>query len=241
MQRHNDQIASWLQRLHGDALCIADELPKRFSAYGRIFPPVSLALHDPKTGQDYDPLKDYRWSEIASMFGIKFSATTKWEELHATVAGNSRCSLNVSEGDELNSFAPDVPSRWLTCIGSVLRRYDNSESVFYGIWNGYGLTESRLGSPLHFEFPFRGYYVWSGTYDDFGRFRVREKGDRGGGYPQDIAWPHSRSWCYRVDTDWTSGIIGGTPEMIDDLVSIPDVEVLEIDGNLPSVYFQPNP
>jgi hypothetical protein len=59
--------------------------------------------------------------------------------------------------------------------------------------------------------------------------------------PQDIAWPESRTWFYLTDTDWSTALIGGSRAAIDELVRVPEVEILEIRGDAQSAVLSELP
>ena len=131
-------------------------------------------------------------------------------------------------------------------LGSVIRvafgdrvgtpRTRRFRCYFFGVWEGYNIARSDWGKYRWFDLSIRSYRVWSGGYDDFGRFCAAD--EDGGMRPQDIAWPSSRSWFYHIDTDWTSALIGGSRATIHELVRTSTVEVLEINSRSSSSVLQ---
>ncbi len=236
----------WLEALLGDggeAQLIRDQLPRPFAAYGRVFPPVEISHYTTPFAQDRGPAV-HRWSELAALCGVDFSPATTWPDLERAICTTGGRGLHDVGQAEIANTVWDLSAAWRTVIGAPLSRYDHSNVVFYGVWNGNGIVGGHpravpLHRPRHFDLPFRGYYVWSGGYEHFGTFCAMERRSPAldgplSGCPQDVAWPESRNWCYLTDTDWSSVLIGGSRPAIEDLVRAPEVEILEIDGNMPS-------
>ena len=203
---------------------IADVFPQSYDAYGRIFPSVEII-------QD-DQVDEYKWSELARTCGIEFSSLITWETLTKALIDTKHELLRKMELDDISSHASRLSAQSRASIESVLRANEDSEVVYYGVWDGYRARESDLGKPKHIGSWFRSYYVWSGQYGDFSLFRASDSA-ASWFCAQDIAWPESRSWFYHADTDWTTVLIGGSRGMIDDLVCTAELEVLEIVGAAP--------
>lgn len=202
---------------------IRDQTPGSFEAYGRILPPIEINLS--KTTH-------YRWSELACLSATELSPETSWADLfHAIVSTNDGPLQHVGAGN-IVSRAWDMPRRWRSAIGSILSRHDVSDKITFGVWDGYEAPYSAFPCHRYLALDIREYHTWSGTYEDFGLFHAQTTYGRI--FPQDIAWPSSRSWFYCIDTDWASGLIAGTHAMIASLVAACEIEVVEIDGCLPS-------
>jgi hypothetical protein len=157
-----------------------------------------------------------RWSELAALCGVDFTPATTWPDLERAICATGDHGLH------------DV----------------GHAEIDYAVWDGHGTLgrhpRSRLPGPRHFGLPFRGYHVWSGGYEHFGTFCAMERRSPASnmppsGCPQDLAWPESRTWCYLTDTDWSSVLISGSRAAIDELVRAREVEILEIDGDAPSM------
>ena len=221
----------WLGTLFGagrGAQVIRNELPRPFAAYGRLFPPLELNHPDGPTV--------HRGSELAVLCGMEFSAMTTWPELERAIGAARNHGLRDIGMDRIVNTAWDLSPAWRSVIGKALSRHDDSTDLFYGVWNGHGwrfVPRSGLYHRRHFDLSFRGYYVWTGEYEDFGTFSARDRS--GYGVPQDVAWPESRAWCYLVDTDWSSVLIGASRAALDELVQAAEVELLEIDGTASSM------
>ena len=161
---------------------------------------------------------------------MEFSAVTTLPDLERAICAAKDHGLHDIGRDEIVNTEWDLSPAWRSVIGRALSRHDDSNVVFYGVWNGHGwrsAPQSGLYHRRHYDLSFRGYYVWTGGYEDFGAFSARDRS----GYtvPQDVAWPESRGWCYLMDTDWSSALIGAPRAAMDELVRAPEVELLEID------------
>lgn len=235
----------WLEALFGGGggHVIRDQMPWPFAAYGRVFPPVEITHYSTPLVQRPSPAV-HRWSELAAFCGVDFTPATTWPDLERAICATGSHGLYDVGRAEIDNTVWDLSATWRTVIGKALNRHDHSNMVFYGVWDGHGTLGRHPRSPLpgrrHFGLPFRGYYVWSGGYEHFGTFCATERRAPvidipPSACPQDLAWPESRTWCYLTDTDWSSVLIGGPRAAIDELVRAREVEVLEIDGDTPSM------
>ena len=219
----------WLNSIfHKDAAScgvrlVRDQVPETFAAYARIFTPIKI---------NYPPPKRYRWDELARICRMELSADTIWDDLVHAIVSSSDDPLQHVGPHNVRSCAWDMPRAWRSVIGCILSSHDVSDEILYGVWDGYEIARSCFRRHGYFDLGTRGYHIWSGEYIDFGRFHAYTTYGRI--CPQDIAWPSSRSWFYRTDTDWTSGLIAGSHAMIASLAAASEVEILEIDGNVPS-------
>ena len=222
---------------------IRDQLPRPFAAYGRVFPPVKITHYLTPLVQGGSP-EVRRWSELAALCGVDFTPATTWPDLERAICATGDHGLHDVGHAEIDNTVWDLSAAWRTVIGKALSRHDHSNVVFYAVWDGHGTLgrhpRSRLPGPRHFGLPFRGYHVWSGGYEHFGTFCAMERRSPASnmppsGCPQDLAWPESRTWCYLTDTDWSSVLISGSRAAIDELVRAREVEILEIDGDAPSM------
>lgn len=236
MARGSDDRA-WLNTIYNDTTVgrdrlIRDDLPGTFESYARIFPPIELTHRRPAA--------QHRWSELALLCGVELTQETTWTEIKGAIATADDGALSSVGMDDIWSCACELSRRWRSIIGSILSDHDDSEEVFFGVWDGYGVVEeSDFGRAQFFDLGVRCYFVWKSGYLDFGRFHAIT--DYGRVCPQDIAWPGSRSWFYHIDTDWTSGLIGGSRDLIADLLAASEVEIIEIDGDLSSEVIQDVP
>lgn len=235
MPRYTEEF-SWLASMFGRekahryaAARIRDETPGSFEAYGRILPPVEIRVSEPAC---------YRWSEIARLTATKLSAAdTSWDDLIQAIVSANDGPLQHVNANNIWPHPWEMPRKWRSVIGSILSTHGVSD-VTFGVWDGYEPSCAPFPCHRYIALDFRDYHAWSGTCADFGRFHAHTPYGRI--FPQDIAWPTSRSWFYRIDTDWSSALIAGTHEMIASLVAACEIEVLEIDGCLPSAVLDGN-
>ena len=229
MISHSSNYRRWLVQMWENTkqrsdLVIADMFPQSYEAYARVFPPIEV-IRD-------DHVDEYRWSDLARTCGVQFSALVRWATLTATLSDVKHELLRTMEIDDISSNPSQLSTQSRISIGSALRANNDSDVVYYGVWDGYRTRESYLGKPNHIGSWFRSYYVWSGRHRDFSSFRASDSGDSWF-CAQELAWPESRSWFYHADTDWTTALVGGPGEIIHDLLCTAELEVLEIDRAAP--------
>ena len=92
--------------------------------------------------------------------------------------------------------------------------------------------EVRTGPKL--ELPDRAYFLFAGALSLFEDrlWQVRSGWD-GDGTPN-LLWPTDRSWCLASEIDFDSTIVGGSADLIRDLLACPEIEALPVpaDGDL---------
>ncbi|MET9059450.1 hypothetical protein ABZX99_16685 [Streptomyces antibioticus] len=105
----------------------------------------------------------------------------------------------------------------------VLARHTRTaERCWFGLWAGYG-RRSFDGVPC-FETPHRERVLLSGPLDDV---LSPVEPDAFAELP-DLWWPQDRAWCVGGDVDLVSTYIGGSPELIAELLASPLLETVPV-------------
>ncbi|MDX3572665.1 hypothetical protein [Streptomyces sp. ID05-47C] len=204
--------AEWLTERapgHGDFGTVAGVAAPGFAAYARVLHPASL---------DERPV---RWATVAAALGRVVEPDTAWHE----VIGMDLDYVNASDHglpgvwDEHPAEGPTPPALALSLIPVLARHTRTPEHCWFGLWNGYGRWDfDRFPS---FETPGRDEVLLSGTLAEAA---TPAELDEFAELP-DLWWPDDRAWCLGGDVDLVSTYIGGSPELIADLLAAPGLEV----------------
>ncbi|MFC8763182.1 hypothetical protein ACFUAG_20990 [Streptomyces sp. NPDC057193] len=204
--------ARWLNERRpgfGDFGTVSGVAAPGFPAYARVLHPAAL---------DDRPV---RWDAVAAAYGRQVRALTDWHE----VIGAERFHQNQGEYG-LPGVWDEHPAEGPTPVGvaravlPVLARHTRTpERCWFGLWEGYGRWEWE-GVPT-FPTPERDEILLSGPLAD----AVSPVGlDEFAELP-DLWWPQDRAWCVGGDVDLVSTYVGGSEELVADLLTAPGLEV----------------
>lgn len=202
--------ASWLtESTPGYAMgTVAGVAAPGFAAYARVLHPASL---------DERPV---RWSTVAAAHGTRVTPTTRWHE----VIGVDEDYLNRSDlglpgvWDEHPGEGPTPPDVARALIPVLGRHTRTPERCWFGLWSGYGRWEFD-GIPT-FATPGRDEVLLAGTLADaVSPLALDEFAEL-----PDLWWPEDRAWCVGGDVDLVSTYVGGSPQLIAELLSDPELE-----------------
>ncbi|WP_244184088.1 hypothetical protein [Streptomyces cellostaticus] len=179
-----------------------------FEAYARILHPAAL---------DELPV---RWSTVAAAHGSRLTPDAQWHE----VVGLDRDYVNASEyglpgvWDEHPAEGPTPPAVARALLPLLARHTRTPERCWFGLWNGYGRWDfDRFPS---FATPGRDEVLLSGTLTDaVSPVSLDEFAEL-----PDLWWPEDRAWCLGGDVDLVSTYVGGSPALIAELLSAPELE-----------------
>ncbi|MGA5638404.1 hypothetical protein ACPCTN_06660 [Streptomyces cinereoruber] len=203
--------ARWLTERtqeHGAFGTVAGVAAPGFAAYTRILHPASLEE------------RPVRWETVAAAYGRGMTPGTDWHE----VIGSDRDYHNASDyglpgvWDEHPAEGPTPPAVARALIPVLARHTRTSEHCWFGLWNGYGRWDfDRVPS---FETPGRDEVLLAGTLADaVSPVSLDEFAEL-----PDLWWPQDRAWCLGGDVDLVSTYIGGSRELIADLLAAPGLE-----------------
>ncbi|MFG3496775.1 hypothetical protein [Streptomyces sp. NPDC047886] len=179
-----------------------------FAAYARVLHPASLRE------------RPVRWSAVAAAYGHVVAPGTGWHE----AIGMDRDYHNASEyglpgvWDEHPAEGPTPPGVARALIPLLARHTRTAERCWFGLWNGYGRWDfDRVPT---FRTPGRDEVLLTGTLaeavspvdmDEFAEL-------------PDLWWPQDRAWCLGGDVDLVSTYIGGSAELIAELLDARELE-----------------
>lgn len=202
-------------------------VPGGFAAYARILHPAS----DPDE-------RRVRWSQVAADNGLELRPDTQFPQiaLLPPTAGPSRQVLAPDEGTLCNADA--------SALIDVLRRHTPAaEPCWFAVWDGYGweasvsytsedgaedTPPSHLQDPIprrvregpRVDLPHRTYVLYRGGLEDALAFVESQ------GQTPNLWWPQDHSWCVASELDLTWTHVGGSRELVDELVGSPGLEAL---------------
>ncbi|WP_241826946.1 hypothetical protein [Streptomyces graminilatus] len=203
--------ARWLtERVPGrdDFGTVAGVAAPGFAAYARVLHPASLNE------------RPVRWTEVAAAYQREVTAGTNWHE----VIGADRDYYGAAEHalpgvwDEHPAEGPTPPVVAQALIPILARHTRTSEHCWFGLWHGYGRWDfGRLPS---FETPGRDEVLLAGTLADaVSPVSLDEFAEL-----PDLWWPQDRAWCLGGDVDLVSTYVGGSQELIADLLAASELE-----------------
>ncbi|MGP3632610.1 hypothetical protein ACTU45_04400 [Streptomyces sp. 24-1644] len=203
--------ARWLTERapgHGDFGTVAGVSAPGFDAYARVLHPASL---------DERPV---RWAAVAAAYKREVPTGARWHE----VVGMDLDYHNASEyglpgvWDEHPAEGPTPPAVAEALIPVLARHTATPERCWFGLWHGYGRWD--FGHVPTFVTPERDEVLLSGTLADaVSPVSLYEFAEL-----PDLWWPHDRAWCLGGDVDLVSTYIGGSRELIAELLAAPDLE-----------------
>ncbi|GLF99597.1 hypothetical protein [Streptomyces yaizuensis] len=181
-----------------------------FPAYARILHPAQL---------DERPV---RWAAVAAAYGRPLAQDSRWHE----VIGAGQHYQNASEyglagvWDEHPAEGPIPPELALALIPVLARHTRTPDRCWFALWNGYGRWDFD-GVPS-FETPHRERVLLAGALTDAPSPAAGD--DEAYAELPDLWWPQDRAWCVGGDVDLVSTYVGGSPELIADVLAAPGLE-----------------
>ncbi|QTE02817.1 hypothetical protein [Streptomyces cyanogenus] len=183
-----------------------------FAAYARI-------LHPARLGE-----RPVRWSTVAAAQGTRITPVTRWHE----VIGADPDHVNRSDlglpgvWDEHPGEGPTPPEVARALLPVLARHTGTAQECWFGLWSGYGRWDwERFPT---FETPGRDEVLLAGRLADaVSPVSLDEFAELPG-----LWWPQDRAWCLGGDVDLASTYVGGSPELIADLLAAPDLEACPV-------------
>ncbi|MFF8726915.1 hypothetical protein ACF073_10535 [Streptomyces sp. NPDC015171] len=179
-----------------------------FPAYVRILHPARLEE------------RPVRWSDAAAGHGTRVTPYTRWHE----VIGVDRDYTNRSGlglpgvWDEHPDEGPTPPDVARFLLPVLARHTRNPERCWFGLWEGYGRWD--FGRFPAFTAPGRTEVLLAGRLTDaVSPVSLDEFAEL-----PDLWWPQDRAWIVGGDVDLVSTYVGGSPELIADLLATADLE-----------------
>lgn len=214
-------------------------VPQIYDAYARIFHPAGDEEGNEVT-----------WAEVARRLGTKAHPEMQW---HAIVGSYDSANMTDSRWPGGRPNLSELPAEKLDALRPILAGNTTTPgSVYFGMSTiRSGVTGEWPDAPQH-EQTHREWVILKGPLTAVDRitlgsrhFGVIHFYPKGQGPPPDhepperfhreepnLIWPEDRAWFVASEVDFDSTLIGGSRALIDALLASPDLEVLEVDGEI---------
>jgi hypothetical protein len=214
-----EQAGAWIApRLQGEFGAVTLQVPSGYAAYVRVCHPATDPCGEPVT-----------WADVAAATGRVAHPLMQW---HVLVGSrdylNFKGSLWPGGDPDRGDLAPEPLER----LCRVLRRHTtDADRCFFGVWEGWsGVHDGGLafsGEELtrrRLLLPHREYVVLAGPLSAVG-----EIGDPAGvnGFEPcspNLIWPADRAWFVASEIDFDSTLIGGTADLIKEILDTPELD-----------------
>lgn len=225
------RAAEWItSRLHSHAQSVGSFVPDCFEAYARI-------LH-PAIRRDGERLEKVRWREVARTAGRPLTAGTRFDQIAETHTDVESPAEGTLDCDEL-----------AVVVALLAPATATPDACWFAIWEGYGwmqgppaavqlppgsagFDELSLGPPppstARVEIPERRLVLYQGPLAAATLFCEAPLAQS-----PTLWWPSDRSWCVASEIDFHSTYLGGTRELVSDLVRDERLETLPIEVEAP--------
>lgn len=196
----------------GDFGTVAGVSAPGFDAYVRVLHPASL---------DERPVS---WAAVAAAYGRTVGPGAEWHRLVGVERFYQNASGHGLRGvwDEHPWEGPTPPGVARDLVPVLARHTGTAGRCWFGLWAGYGRWDFE-GVPC-FETPGREEVLLSGALDDVvSPLDMDEFAEL-----PDLWWPEDRAWCVGGDVDLVSTYVGGSRELIGELLACPALETLAV-------------
>ncbi len=228
--------ALWIApRLSGQFGAVTRTVPAGFAAYARIFHPADpgAAVHR-------------RWSEVAAANGRIMHQLAQYARISTPAPGRTEpAPLAGIQAPATGDLEPAC----LRSVCEILARHTPAPAqCWFAVWEGWGDLDGSghvasfglgglppqvrrapaawqldLRAPK-FALPHRVYYLFNGPVGDAVKIGTWVNRDRFLPRSPNIFWPGGRSWCIASEIDFDSTIVGGTTDLIADVLHCDDLE-----------------
>jgi len=216
---------------------VASVIPPGYPAYARVLHPVRTAL-----GKGTRPV---RWAEVADWSGVRLHPDSQFHSVALPPGRPAGPAPWNGQGPERGSL--DLADAE-TLIELLRPHTSTPDGCLFCIWDGWGWDtalyvalpgeppiplpdpvppEVRYGPRV--QLPGRDYLLYTGPIDAALAFAGSP------GQTPNLWWPADRAWCVASEIDLAWSYVGGSAELIEELVSEPRLEALPaVPGHLHS-------
>ena len=229
--------ALWIAARLSDCFGVVTRtVPAGFDAYARIFHPA-----------DPGATAQLRWSEVAESNGRIMHALAQYAQISSSAPGRAEpAPLADIQAPETGDLEPAC----LRSLCDVLAHHTAAPArCWFAVceqgWGAPGgggqVVSSGLGSPAPairqapaawqldprapaFTLPHRSYALFTGRLDDALKIGRWVTGDWFVPQSPNLFWPDDRSWCVASEIDFDSTLVGGSTDLIAEIVDRHDLE-----------------
>jgi hypothetical protein len=238
------EAASWIApRLNGRPGTVGDVVPTGFASYVRILHPAEGLAGEPVT-----------WTQVAAETGRTVHPLVQW---HRLIGTNDYLNARGGDWPGRRPRVGHLETPSLAVLLDVLGRHTATpDACWFALWEGWGWVDERSGS-VATVFAWRGekpptpapvppaftpeVLSWPRVQTpgrDFLLLRgplasARFIGDQvtpewfDEQSPQ-LIWPDEHTWCVGTEIDFDSTVVGGSTELIDELLATDGLETWPI-------------
>ena len=216
----NVSAADWIrERLSPrNSGLVSSVVPSGFDAYVRILHPVQLP-------RDGFPL--VRWADVSRWSGVPLHPRIQWHEVALPETTPPTEPPWRSQGPRQGAlFFPDAEA----LIDDLTPHTSTPQECFFCLWIGYFGSAAAfvpLGSPpVHIpappqpsrlvELPWREYGLFEGSLASATSLKTASSHDQ---QTPNLWWPADQSWCVASEIDFPWTYVGGSSDLIDQLLS----------------------
>ena len=204
-------------------------VPAGFERYARILHPGWRIEKGKKT--------PVRWADTAKFTGRPFHRLSHWPEISGMpLIDGPAVDLIVNAGGVVIDYPdegklPEVVAEPLRDI--LAQHVPPGESCWFGVWIGFGCDyKPEIPPTLSINTGDREWDLFKGPVEAVG-FQFFPRAD----YTANVIWPDGRTWFVGTDIDLDTTYIGGSAELIDELLGAQGLEAVEA---YPDDYATPN-
>ena len=206
--------ADWIgPRLHPFGQDTGSVVPEGFDAYCRIFHP----FHSPWPDSEI-----ITWTEVARRNDRVAHASMQFHEINRPIGSPVPDRFAWDQGLRWG----ECPDEVITPLVAILRTQTlTPDRCWFCVWEGYGSIKYPrvLRKVVH---PARNYGLYGGPIENA---LISLDGVRSGSSPSpNLWWPDDQAWIVATEIDFAWTYVGGTDELIREIIESDQVEALAI-------------
>lgn len=223
-----DFPADWIrERLRPPTVGVVTSwVPRDFESYVRILHPVQWPRGD-------DAL--VRWRDVATWGGTTLDSQVQWHDVALPEVDPPHEPPWRGQGPHRGSlYFPDAEA----LVEDIAAFAEGEQRCYFGVWRGWGggvalrapsgprsIGLARRASPPRIvELPWREYELFEGLLTGALGF---EHSVAGGYQSPNLWWPVDHSWCVASEIDFPWTYVGGSKELICQLIADERLETVE--------------
>jgi hypothetical protein len=196
----------------------------------RGFPACARVLH-PAYDHDGEPVT---WSRVCAQTGRVAHPLMQWQSICGPPVEDGT-GISASAGmpwDGRQPLVGELEPQALSALCRLLAGHTEADlDCYFALWEGWGWIPGDEGvmSGERLHHPWRDYILFSGPLEaamDQGHWPSPDWF-----VPQSpsLIWPRDNSWCLATEVDFDSTLIGGDRDLIDAVLSAPDLETMPVE------------
>ena len=197
-------------------------VPSGFDGYLRV-------LH-PAGGQGDEP--GVTWAVVAEWAGVPLTPDSSWLDIALPVHPRPQPLPWEGVGPETGAYPKTVSA---ALVDVLARHTDPATGAWAATWEGFGDLDPLPDVP-RLRLPHRDYVIRRGSVVDTAWLDVEGPWL---GRPPNLWWAADRSWCVATEIDLDHTYIGGTADLLDDVLRDPRTESQPVDVSTATITLRP--